>query len=232
MLLAGDVKANPGPACTSLRIDTLNVHSAHLKAALINDVITTEQFDCLVIIEMWFDESSVYMDMILNRYRIHTTNRLGKTGSDIALIYNKQLQVKHVAPDKLGSFEHATIAVLNVKPIIRIAGIYRPPGNQRCQDFSADITSLLEDYNASSHPSVIVGDFNINVNKATDALVNSLATCLTAFKLNQHIQQLTHKAGKTLDLVITPSDIQVSSTIVCDLGISDHFGHSSADIAC
>lgn len=223
LLLAGDIEANPGPVRTSLRIGTLNVRSAHLKAALINDVVTTEQFDCLVITETWFDESSVYMDMIPNGYGIHMANRLGKRGGGIALIYNKQLQVKHEKPDKLGSFEHTAITVLNVKPTIRIAGVYRPPGNQCCQDFSTDITSLLEDYNTSPHPSVIVGDFNIHVNKATDALANSLATCLTAFKLNQHIYQSTHKAGNTLDLVITPRDMQVNSIFVCDLGISYHY---------
>lgn len=52
---------------------------------------------------------------------------------------------------------------------------------------------------------------------------NSLATCLTAFKLNQYTHQSTHKAGNTLDLVSTRSDMQISSIIVCGLGLSDHY---------
>jgi hypothetical protein len=81
LLLAGDVQANPGPMAhcnlqrASLRIATLNARSVHLKAALINDIVTTEKLDCLVVTETWFNESSVYADLLPDGYGIHVANR-------------------------------------------------------------------------------------------------------------------------------------------------------------
>ena len=48
-------------------------------------------------------------------------------------------------PAKFSSFEHVGIISLNSMPSIRLIGPYRPPGNQCAQDFSNDLTSLLQD---------------------------------------------------------------------------------------
>ena len=69
---------NRGPfQPANLRVGTLNTRSAHVKAALIQDIITSEHIDCLVITETWFDDSAVYLDMLSDGYNIHLKNRVG-----------------------------------------------------------------------------------------------------------------------------------------------------------
>ena len=50
-----------------------------------------ENLDCLVITETWFDEVSVYTDVILDGYYIQLASHVGKRDSGIAVVYNSQL---------------------------------------------------------------------------------------------------------------------------------------------
>ena len=50
---------------------------------------------------------------------------------------------------------------------------------------------------------IILGDFNIHVNDEFDENAHNLMGIITALGLEQHVNFPTHKAGNTLDLVIT-----------------------------
>ena len=72
-------------------------------------------------------------------------------------------------------------------------------------------------------PILITGDFNVHVNDLTDTNASSFSSLLSSSGLHQHISDATHKAGHTLDLLITrSSDILVFSNLQIIDGLSDH----------
>jgi exonuclease III len=232
LLLAGDVEINPGPqsSSTALRIGTLNVRSANTKSALINDFITTERLDLLIATETWFNESSVYTDLLPVEYGIHLANRIAGRGGGIAVIYHEPLRIQPEPKiTHYQSFEYTSVLLLSCKPIIRILGVYRPPTAANHATFINEFTSLLEHYNEQSHSTCLLGDFNIHAQDNSDTFTQSFVSLLNSFSLTQHVTQPTHIKGNTLDLVITPLSLSNNVAVsLCDYNISDH----TAVIAC
>jgi len=74
----------------------------------------------------------------------------------------------------------------------------------------------------SSCKTIIVGDFNIHVDVATDSNAVRLRDVLSDHSLHQHASQSTHDRGHVLDLVITSEDTTPLSLAVTDLLTSDH----------
>uniref|UniRef100_A0A8C4TH24 Reverse transcriptase domain-containing protein n=2 Tax=Erpetoichthys calabaricus TaxID=27687 RepID=A0A8C4TH24_ERPCA len=77
---------------------------------------------------------------------------------------------------------------------------------------------LITNYDAL----LIVGDFNFHVDNQCDQKVKEFMNLLDSFDLRQLVNQPTHKAGHTLDLVITKG-LKVDIKQVIDTGLSDHF---------
>ena len=50
---------------------------------------------------------------------------------------------------------------------------------------------------------IILGDFNIHVNDESDENAGNFRDIIMALSLEQHVHFSTHKAGNTLDLVMT-----------------------------
>ena len=71
---------------------------------------------------------------------------------------------------------------------------------------------------------IIAGDFNIHVQKCDDIEALRLQELLTSFDCLQNVPAVpTHRAGGTLDLVITKSDQLIDSLMVQPPDIlSDH----------
>ena len=81
----------------------------------------------------------------------------------------------------------------------------------------SDITVAREDI-------IIVGDFNLHLELPNATGVKEFTRLLAENNLVQHVTKHTHRAGHTLDLVITRSDSSlVSATDVFNSSISDHY---------
>jgi len=57
-----------------------------------------------------------------------------------------------------------------------------------------------------SAPLIVVGDFNIHVDDATNDDTIKLCDVLSTHDLQQHVSSSTHRQGHMLDLFITRSD--------------------------
>jgi len=68
---------------------------------------------------------------------------------------------------------------------------------------------------------IVCGDFNVHVDKSDDIYTVQLAQLLLTFNCIQHVAELTHTAGHTLDLVITRTDTNITDLRVGGF-ISDH----------
>ena len=98
------------------------------------------------------------------------------------------------------SLRSASVSVIHVV-------IYRPGSEPVTEKFFSELTGLLEIVAAFRSRIVISGDFNIHVNDAGDRHDQHLIELINSFDLVQHVNQPTHSAGNTLDLVITQSDL-------------------------
>jgi len=65
---------------------------------------------------------------------------------------------------------------------------------------------MLERLTTFSAPLIIVGDFNIHVDDATDMQAGKLIDLLSCRNLRQHVTSPTHVHGHSLDLLITRDD--------------------------
>jgi hypothetical protein len=71
---------------------------------------------------------------------------------------------------------------------------------------------------------LLQGDFNFHMDDVNDSDAAAFADMLQSFGLTQHVREVTHEKGHTLDLTITRTDASLLlSTRVRDLCISDHF---------
>ena len=84
--------------------------------------------------------------------------------------------------------------------------------------------SLLEQYVADPATLLIAGDFNFYVDNSADETSQDFLALIDSFNLEQHVLSPTHRAGHTLDLLITRADDDlVTSLSTYDADFSDHF---------
>ena len=68
---------------------------------------------------------------------------------------------------------------------------------------------------------LILGDFNVHVERESDPAAAKLKDILSSFGLQQHVSSSTHEHGGTLDLLITP-DNSLTYINVHPPSLSDH----------
>ena len=70
---------------------------------------------------------------------------------------------------------------------------------------------------------IITGDFNVHMDTPRNQNTSKFLDLLDSFGLSHHVEQVTHKSGHTLDLVISKShDVPLDALTVAEPLISDH----------
>ena len=118
----------------------------------------------------------------------------------------------------LVSFEYVALKLNSASRTIFI-NIYRSP--KYCANFSEDLAGLLSVICMEFDCLLIVGDFNIHVDKPEDRSAKELCCVLENFGLSHHVNQPTNNKGHTLDLLISKG-LDISNLSVSDVGLSDH----------
>ena len=155
------VEQNPGPAQESrirqLYVGLINAQSIVHKAALIHDVIKDNSLDLLAVTETWVYNHSPDVhkqEAVPAGYSIVHAHRQPSPGSDevreggVAIIHREEIHMKLVPInlDSTKSFELLLVKLVNVKPSLSLAVIYRPQRESRGKHFSvSDFTSELAD---------------------------------------------------------------------------------------
>ena len=200
--------------CTSnVRVGTVNTRSVKNKSDLIVETSKLENLDFLVISETWLREEDAHWvatsSLATEEYRIQTINRQGKQGGGVALLHKTRYQVTrdHNAP-QLDLLENGIWSTRVRNRILTTAGLYHPPlGNTRNTPARfLDQVSELVQYLFTNHKNlVLLGDFNIHVNRLDNQDTQAYIDTMEALGLVQHIDQPTHQLGNTLDLIYTES---------------------------
>jgi len=101
--------------------------------------------------------------------------------------------------------------------------IYRPGSSHPTSTFFCELAAVLETLVTHGCPVIIGGDISIHVENQSDVDAACLLELLESVDLQQHVTSITHKAGGTLDLVITFNDCGVEQLKVDPFDvISDH----------
>ena len=158
----------------------------------------------------------------------HKPRKTGK-GGGVGLVFKNSLQMKsHKAP-KFKSFEYFKNILQSTGKTFNIVTIYRPPPSKAnkltTSIFLKEFSTFLEQESISTGSLLIVGDFNFHFENKNNSESNRFHDLLDTFNLCNHVNEPTHRAGHTLDLVITrKSEDIVSSVCITPMDhISDHF---------
>ena len=198
---------------SNVRVGTVNTRSVKNKSDLIVETSKLENLDFLVISETWLRKEDAHWvatsSLATEEYRIQTINRQGKQGGGVALLHKNRYQVTrdHNAP-QLDLLEYGIWSTRVRNRILTIAGLYHPPlGNTRNTPARfLDQVSELVQYLFTNHKNlVLLGDFNIHVNRLDNQDTQTYIDTMEALGLVQHIDQPTHQLGNTLDLIYTES---------------------------
>ena len=156
-----------------------------------------------------------------------------RTGGSIAAIYRSDLNLKenkHVTRFK--TFEVMEILLDTNKGLMRFVNLYRCPYTKKNRftvaQFLTEFEEYLNELQTKTGIPVLVGDFNIHMERDGDLYTQKFNTLLNEFGMLQHITEVTHEDGGTLDLVITPtqdtSPVKIIHQEVLNIGTgSDHF---------
>ena len=104
-----------------------------------------------------------------------------------------------------------------------LLALYRPGSASVSSLFFKEFTIILEHLSSLDSMLLIVGDFNVHVERVNDCHAISLSEVFSDFQLRNWINEPTHTSGGTLDLVVSSNDFAVSKWSVFPAGvISDH----------
>ncbi len=96
------------------------------------------------------------------------------------------------------SFESVALSISGPMPSV-LAVVYRPP--KYCNTFLDEFCAFLTSLCTLSPNIILLGDFNIHVDSASNSFTRDFNSCLDSFGLHQYVGFPTHSKGHTLDLV-------------------------------
>ena len=209
-----------------------NCRSLKKKETILNDFVINENLDCLFLNETWLtqDSRTEIGQLKPTGFNFAQNPRSYARGGGVAVLFKKKLNFIQSQFGEFKTFEVISGKFKLQNHALNVYTIYRPPPNQKngfttAQFFDefADFLTLV----SAQNNIIIVGDFNIHIDDAANAITTQFLSILDSFGLKQHVNQKTHNKGHCLDLIITekngllPLDIYTT-----DLCISDHFAVS------
>ncbi len=163
---------------------------------------------------IFFSAESVHS----SRFAYACQPRVSGRGGGLAMLYNKKWKVSTIAIPSYATFESMVLQVNGTGTHYHNT-VYRPPNFNT--NFLTELSAFLTYYVLFSPNVIMVGDFNIHIDKATVTYTKDFLSCLDSFGLKQFIdfpiiQKVTH---------LTLLCWHWNNTFDCssrDLSISDH----------
>ena len=215
---------------SDLTIGYLNCQSIGNKSASLTNIIAEHDLDAFAVVETFHESSEditlaritpdgyTCVDRARERKRSvrSTEQKMQSFGAvsgrqrrgGVAWICKESCKARRMdLHSKAGTFEFISV-MLTLRGVKTIAvAVYRP-GSERVSDqFLEDFSQMLEELIVYSCHILVVGDVNIHLDKSDDVWTMKFNTIVDCFGLVQNISSPTHKAGHTLDVVITKGPV-------------------------
>ena len=145
----------------------------------------------------------------------------------IGIIYRTVLNLS-IVPLDVDTNSLEKVYVTDIRTGMMFISIHREPpygtSNLKIGDFQKDIDNILDELCVRPNKLILLGDFNIHMNKPYKSDVSKFNISLSSYGCEQHITKPTHRLGNTLDLVITKTDddVVLDWTVKQEI-VSDHF---------
>ena len=203
-----------------------NVQSIKNKQDTIVELLEDSNADLAVLTETWLtDADEVWAQgskFQRHNYKMDECHRKGRKGGGLALIAKHNLKVKREEHRITAELEYVKWKVTSSNSFLNILGIYRPPDSSIPQ-FLDIFAELLVDIVTSNTNLVVLGDFNIHLNKIDDPNAGIFLDTMTALGMKQHVRGPTYRSGNCLDLIFT-EEMSKTKAIECSHStfVSDH----------
>ena len=210
---------------THIWMSLLNAQSIHGKDGIIVEYLLSNNISMTIIMESWLQNNEEdacrlsTLEFCTGLFSAFLSNRQDRKGGGILLVHKKSYKVNLVDEVFTCSFQAAKFGIQIDNCNVTLLSIYHPsystanPVTDRM--FINDFTKWIYDQLVmSDHDNklIILGDFNIHVNDESDENAHNFMDIIMALGLEQHVNFPTHKAGNTLDLVITEMELKLEVT--------------------
>ena len=201
---------------THIQMSLLNAQSIHGKDGAIVEYLLSNNISMAIITESWLwnneeDASRLSTsEFCTGLFSAVPSNRQDRKGGGILLVHKKSYKVNVVDEVFTGSFQTTKFKIQIDNCNVTLISIYPPPYSMAnpvtdgmfIDDFTKWICDQLV---VSDHDNklIILGDFNIHINDELNEIAHNFMDIIMALGLEQHVNFPTHKAGNTLDLLIT-----------------------------
>ena len=132
------------------------------------------------------------------------------------------VKVNKISSRNNETFEQAIWKIQISNQTLHLCAIYRPPDKSEML-FIDDFTEFMADVIAEYSNLIVVGDFNMHINKDDNPNASIFMDTMVALGLKQHTRGSMHRSGNCLDLVFT-EELSRLKVINCVVGafVSDH----------
>jgi hypothetical protein len=239
---AGPVPCSPRRTklpLTSISFGLLNAQSVNSKSTSVVSAITENDIDAFLVVETWHSTSD---DVALRRCippgyscfdvpRQPASDAVSRRSSaavnhgGVAAIISERVSARVIKlPVTVKTFESVCFSITGAGSTVVVLLIYRPGSAPVTSQFFTELESVLEVVALYKCQVAVAGDFNIRVDRDNDRNASTLQDVLNSFDCVQHVPcEPTHRAGGTLDLVITKSEQTVDNLVIDPPGaLSDH----------
>ena len=195
----------------------INCRSVVNKTQEIQLELVNNNLDLCIWTETWIKECDTITPTRLcpNGYKPLSISRQNRVGGGIAIVYKSELNTSTARGQPFKTMESSCFSISTGNRLINLITIYRPPDSNVLESCN-ELAKLLETNINSSGELILLGDFNITVNKPSDAEPVTILDILDSFNLINNLDKPTHRVSNTLDLIIHDADSSIIPRIKMD----------------
>ena len=195
-------------------------------------LLEDQDIDIALLQETWLNkgDSAVLAEIKDHGFDvIHANRTMRDIGGGVTVIFKPEMNLKRSQRKESHKSFEVNITILKGRNTnIKIVNLYRTPYTKKHRvtpkTFLKEFENLLETLALYSGQLLIVGDFNMHIEKPDDIYAQQLISSLDECNLTQHQDKPTHIHGGILDLLITSENMKPNNTTVhYDNLDSDHY---------
>ena len=203
----------------------INCRSVVNKTQDIQLELALNNLDLCILTETWIkeDDTTTPSRLCPSGYKALSNSRHGRISGGIAIVYKNDLSISITRGQPCKTMESTCFSINIESKVINLIAIYRPP-DSNVLEFCNELANLLESKINPSGELILLGDFNIAVNKPSEAEPATFLDVLNSFNLINRVDKPTHRLSNTLDLIIHDARLRynIIPRIKIDRLFSDH----------
>ena len=211
-----------------LKIVLWNVRSLNNKTEEVMEHILDYSADITFFTETWLtsqknDVTAKFSTYGYNLYHSIRKDEVKLRGGGTGILSRIENRLSKVKTSKFESFEHCAFSLRKDKhDKIVLVAFYRRK-EVSISLFMTEFAELLETLSSMNSILLLAGDANIHMDEKYSVDTISFTNLLDSFNLIQLVQNVTHKEGHLLDVLICNDANICHDILVSNVNLSDHF---------